>query len=111
MNSAISPIGGGALASATSQTIVVIVPSLAERACGDMIAELQQTLLAEGYPDHAGDAQHLKQQGGQPAQQFPAAQSGRRGVVWGSWRSSGSACRRPALRWWRWEPWRAIPST
>ena len=39
----------GALASATSQTIVVIVPSLAERACGDMIAGLQQTLLAEGY--------------------------------------------------------------
>jgi DNA-binding LacI/PurR family transcriptional regulator len=52
----------GALASATSQTIVVIVPSLAEAGCGEMIAGLQQTLLEEGYQIMLGDAQHLKQQ-------------------------------------------------
>lgn len=102
----------GALASATSQTIVVIVPSLAERACGDMIAGLQQTLLAEGYQIMLGDAQHLKQQEACLLSNFlqhnPAAV-----VLFGGipGRSSGSACRRPACRWWRWEPWRAIPST
>lgn len=102
----------GALASATSQTIVVIVPSLAERACGDMIAGLQQTLLAEGYQIMLGDAQHLKQQEASLLSNFlqhnPAAV-----VLFGGipGRSSGSACRRPACRWWRWELWRAIPST
>ena len=39
----------GALASATSQTIVVIVPSLTECGCGEVIAGLQQTLRGEGY--------------------------------------------------------------
>ncbi len=52
----------GALASATSQTIVVIVPSLTECGCGEVIAGLQQTLRGEGYQIMLGDAQHLKQQ-------------------------------------------------
>lgn len=52
----------GALASGISQTIVVIVPSLADAGCGEMIAGLQQALLDEGYQIMLGDAQHLKQQ-------------------------------------------------
>ena len=46
----------GALASATSQTIVVIVPSLTERGCGDVIAGLGTDPGADAKVFHAGTA-------------------------------------------------------
>ena len=111
MNSAISPPGGGALASATSQTIVVTVPSLAERACGDMIAGLQQTPYSPRATRSCWGCPAPEAAGGQPAQQFPQHNPAAVVLFGDPGRSSGSACRRPACRWWRWEPWRAIPST
>ncbi|QCG49901.1 LacI family DNA-binding transcriptional regulator [Aeromonas schubertii] len=52
----------GALASGTSHTIVVIVPSLVERACAELVEGLQQPLADEGYQLVLGDSRHLRQQ-------------------------------------------------
>lgn len=52
----------GALASGTSHVILVIVPSLLDRASAELMAGLQPRLMKVGYQLVLGDAQHLRQQ-------------------------------------------------
>jgi DNA-binding LacI/PurR family transcriptional regulator len=52
----------GALASGTSHVILVIVPSLLDRASAELMAGLQPVLMKAGYQLVLGDAQHLRQQ-------------------------------------------------
>ena len=52
----------GALASGTSHVILVIVPSLLDRASAELMAGLQPILMKAGYQLVLGDAQHLRQQ-------------------------------------------------
>ncbi|WP_033136382.1 LacI family DNA-binding transcriptional regulator [Aeromonas finlandensis] len=52
----------GALASGTSHVILVIVPSLLDRASAELMAGLQPRLMKAGYQLVLGDAQHLRQQ-------------------------------------------------